>query len=83
MKYQVLGHRRRMRDNDKPYDVVCEFDDLVQLFYMMDKVNRNIYNEVLVIDTYTNKLVGSRELDLFEPAIKKKVKQNDNKRFNE
>ena len=72
MKYQVLGHRRRMQKNDKPYEVVCEFDDLVQLYYMMDKVNRHIYNEVLVIDTETNKLVASR--DLQEPMIKKKVK---------
>ena len=72
MKYQVLGHRRRMKDNDKPYEVVCEFDDLVQLYYMMDKVNRRIYNEVLVIDTETNKLIASR--DLLEPLTKKKVK---------
>lgn len=73
MRYQVLGHRRRMKDNDKPYEVVCEFDDLVQLYYMMDKVNRHIYNEVLVIDTETNKLIASR--DLQEPMIKKKVKK--------
>ena len=63
MKYQVLGHKRRLQSNDKPYDVICEFDNLEQLYYMMDKVNRNIYDEVLVIDTYTNELVASRDLE--------------------
>ena len=63
MKYQVLGHRRRIQKGDKPYEVICEFDDLVQLYYMMDKVDNQIYDEVLVIDTYTNELVASRELE--------------------
>lgn len=70
MKYQVLGHKRRLQKGDKPYEVICEFDNLEQLYYMMDKVNRNIYNEVLVIDTYTNELVASRELE--RPLAKKK-----------
>lgn len=70
MKYQVLGHRRRLQKGDKPYEVISEFDSLEQLYYMMDKVNRNIYNEVLVIDTYTNELVASRELE--KPLAKKK-----------
>lgn len=63
MKYQVLGHRRRIQKGDRPYDLICEFDDIVQLYYMMDKVNHNKYDEVLVIDTYTNELVASRELE--------------------
>ena len=63
MKYQVLGHRRKIQKGDKPYEVVCEFDNLVQLYYMMDKANRNIYDEVLVIDTYTNELVASKDLE--------------------
>ena len=63
MKYQVLGHRRRIQKGDKPYEVICEFDDLVQLYYMMDKVDRRKYDGVLVIDTYTNELVASRELE--------------------
>ena len=70
MKYQVLGHKRRLGKGDKPYEVVCEFDDMQQLFYMMDKVNSRTYDEVLVIDTETNKLVASR--DLQEPITKKK-----------
>ena len=64
MKYQVLGHKRKLQSNDKPYEVICEFDNLEQLYYMMDKVNRNIYDEVLVIDTYTNELVASRDLEV-------------------
>ena len=63
MKYQVLGHKRRLQKCDKPYDLICEFDDMQQLFYMMDKVNSRTYDEVLVIDTETNKLVASRELE--------------------
>ena len=63
MKYQVLGHKRRLQNTDKPYDIICEFDNLEQLYYMMDNVNKNIYNEVIVIDTYTNKLIASRELE--------------------
>ena len=63
MKYQVLGHKRRLQNTDKPYKVVCEFDNLEQLYYMMDNVNKNIYNEVIVIDTYSNKLIASRELE--------------------
>lgn len=63
MKYQVLGHKRRLQKGDKPYEVICEFDNLEQLYYMMDKVDRNIYDETLVIDTYTNKLIASKELE--------------------
>lgn len=69
MKYQVLGHRRRLQSNDKPYEVVAEFDNLEQLYFMMDKVNRRKYDEVLVIDTETNKLVASRELE--EPLVRR------------
>ena len=63
MKYQVLGHKRRLQNTDKPYDVICEFDSLIQLYAMMDKVDRRKYDGVLVIDTYTNELVASRELE--------------------
>ena len=69
MKYQVLGHKRRLQNGDRPYDLICEFNDLVRLYFMMDKVNRNIYDEVLVIDTYTNELVASRELE--EPLVRR------------
>ena len=62
MKYQVLGHKRKIQKGDKPYEVICEFDDIVQLYYMMDKVDRRIYDEVLVIDTETNQLIASRDL---------------------
>lgn len=72
MKYQVLGHRRKIQKGDKSYDLICEFDNLVQLYYMMDKVNRNIYDEVLVIDTYTNELVASRDLEV---AIVRRLKK--------
>lgn len=72
MKYQVLGHKRRLQKGDRPYDVICEFNDLIQLYYMMDKVDRRKYDGVLVIDTYTNKLIASRELE--EPLIKKRRK---------
>lgn len=72
MKYQVLGHRRKIQKGDKPYEVICEFDDLEQLYFMMDKVDRRKYDSVLVIDTYTNRVVASRELD--EPYIKRRKK---------
>ena len=68
MKYQVLGHKRRLQNTDKPYEIICEFDSLKQLYYMMDKADRRKYNGVLVIDTYTNQLISSRELE--EPLIK-------------
>lgn len=69
MKYQVLGHKRIIKVNDKPYDVICEFDDLIQLYYMMDKVNPNIYDEILVIDIDTNELVASRNLE--KPLVRR------------
>ena len=72
MKYQVLGHKRRLQKGDRPYDVICHFNDMQQLFYMMDKVEARLYDEVLVIDTETNKLVASRDLE--EPLIKKRRK---------
>lgn len=72
MKYQVLGHRRRLQSNDKPYEVVAEFNNLEQLYYMMDKVDRRKYDGVLVIDTYTNGVVASRELE--EPYTRKRRK---------
>lgn len=72
MKYQVLGHKRRLQNTDKPYEVICEFENLEQLYFMMDKVNRHIYNEALVIDTYTNEVVASREI---EPPLTKKKRR--------
>lgn len=72
MKYQVLGHRRKIQKGDKPYEVVAEFDNLEQLYYMMDKVDRRKYDGLLVIDTYTNGVVASRELD--EPYTKRRKK---------
>lgn len=74
MKYQVLGRKRKIKKGDTPYDVVCEFDDIVQVFYMMDKASKTKYSEVLVIDTYTNEIVANQEFELYEPMIKKKVK---------
>ena len=72
MKYQVLGHKRRLQKGDRPYDVICHFNDMQQLFYMMDKVDPSIYDSILVIDTYTNEVVASRELD--EPYTRKRRK---------
>ena len=72
MKYQVLGYKRRLQKGDRPYDLICEFDDLVQLYYMMDKVDKRIYDEVLVIDTYTNELMASRE---FEKTLVRRLKK--------
>ena len=69
MKYQVLGHRRKIQKGDKPYEVICEFDDLIQMYFMMDKADREIYDDVLVIDTYTNELVASKELE--QPLVRR------------
>lgn len=69
MKYQVLGHRRKIQVNQKPYDLICEFEDLIQLYYMMNKVDANIYDEILVIDAYTNEVVASRELE--KPLVRR------------
>lgn len=73
MKYQVIGHKRRIQKGDIPYDVICEFDDLIQMYFMMDKADREIYDDVLVIDTYTNELVASRELE--EPLVRRRLKK--------
>ena len=72
MEYQVAGHKRKIQIGDIPYDVICEFDDLIQMYYMMDKVEPSIYDSILVIDTYTNEVVASRELD--EPYTRKRRK---------
>ena len=67
--YQVLGRRRKLNKGNKVYDVVCEFENLQELYYMMDKVNANKYGEVLVVNKDTNEYVSSRDLE------KKKVKR--------
>lgn len=72
MKYQVAGHKRKIQIGDIPYDVICEFDDLIQMYYMMDMVDPSIYDSILVVDTYTNEVVASRELD--EPYTRKRRK---------
>ena len=68
MKYQVLGHRRRLQKGDRPYDVICEFDNLEQLYFMIERVDKQIYDSALVVDTYTNRLVANREFG--EPLVK-------------
>lgn len=72
MKYQVAGHKRKIQIGVIPYDVVCEFDDLIQMYYMMDKVDTKIYDSILVIDTYSNEVVASRELEM--PYVRKRRK---------
>lgn len=72
MKYQIAGHKRKIQIGVIPYDVICEFDDLIQMYYMMDKVDPKIYDSILVIDTYTNEVVASRELE--EPYTRKRRK---------
>jgi hypothetical protein len=72
MKYQVAGHKRKIQIGVIPYDVICEFDDLIQMYYMMDMVDPSIYDSILVIDTYTNEVIASRELD--EPYTRKRRK---------
>ena len=74
MKYQVLGHRRKIQKGDRPYDIVAKFDNLVQLFYMMDKVDKRKYDEVVVIDTYTNEIIANQEFENYEPMIKRRKK---------
>lgn len=74
MIYQVLGRRRKLNEGEKVYDVVCEFDNLVQLFYMMDKVNPKKYSEILVVNKENNECVASRELDIPEVIVKKRVR---------
>jgi hypothetical protein len=69
MKYQVLGHRRKIQKGDRPYELICEFENIEQLYYMMDKVDETLYDSVLVIDTYTNELVASRDLD--QPLVRR------------
>lgn len=69
MKYQVLGHKRKIQVNQKPYDVICEFNDLIQMYYMMNKTDPSIYDEILVIDMDTNELVASRNLE--KPLVRK------------
>ena len=72
MKYQISGHKRKIQIGVIPYDVICEFDDLIQMYYMMDKVDPKIYDSILVIDTYSNEVVASRELE--EPYTRKRRK---------
>lgn len=74
MIYQVLGRRRKLNEGDNVYDAVCEFNNLEQLFYMMDKVNAKKYSEILVMNKENNECVASRELDFPEVLVKKKVR---------
>lgn len=72
MNYQVLGHRRKIQANQKPYDLICEFTNIEQMYYMMNKVDASKYDSILVIDINSNEVVASRELD--EPYTRKRRK---------
>lgn len=72
MRYQVLAKLRKLKLGDKPFDLIVEFNDLFQLYYMMDKVDKNKYSEILVIDANTNEVVASRDIELYEPYTKKR-----------
>lgn len=74
MMYQVLGRKRKLNKGDNVYDVVCEFNNLEQLFYMMDKVNAKKYSDILVMNKENNECVASRELDYPEVLVKKRVR---------
>lgn len=74
MSYQVMGRRRKLNKGESVYDVVAEFDDIVNIFYMMDKVSANRYSDILVIDKNTNQCIASRELELPEIKVKRKAR---------
>lgn len=74
MRYQVIARKRHLKVGDKPYVVFCEFDKVTQIYYMMDKVDRVEYSDVLVIDTQTNEILTSREFELYEPMVKRRKK---------
>lgn len=72
--YQVLGRKRKLKEGENMYDVICEFTNLEHLFCMMDKVNPKKYSEILVVNKEKNKYVASRELDVPEVIVKKRVR---------
>lgn len=74
MSYQVMGRRRKLHKGESVYDVVAEFDDIINIFYMMDKVSAIKYSDILVIDKNTNECIASRELEQPEVKVKRKVR---------
>ena len=56
------------------YEIQGQQRLLTNLFYMMNKVNKHIYNEVIVIDTYSNEIIANQEFENYEPMIKRRKK---------
>lgn len=69
--YQLWAKRRPVEGKGFPYEYITSFTNIDQRFYITDQLDRDIYQECLVVTK--DSCVFYREFD--KPMVLKKVKK--------
>jgi hypothetical protein len=69
--YQLWARRRPIEGKGFPFEYITSFSNIDQRFYITDQLNREIYQECLVVTK--DSCVFYREFD--KPMVLKKVKK--------
>lgn len=67
---ELWAKRRPINGKGFAYEWICNFDREEQMYYMIDQLNRNIYQECLITDF--GKMVMYKEFN--QNKVRKRVK---------
>lgn len=72
-----LWAKKRLKDGiGKPYEFITRFNNIEEKYYMTDQLDREIYEECMVIEN--NRLIFYREFQ--KPLTRKLEKRIDNEK---
>lgn len=66
--YELWAKKRSINGYGQPYEWICNFYDEQEKYYMTDTLDRNIYEECMVVKN--NRLIFYKEFELYEPIKK-------------
>lgn len=72
--YELWAKKRLKDGRGNPYEFITDFEDINEKYYMTDQLDREIYEECMVIEN--NRLVFYREFQ--KPLTRKLKKRIDN-----
>lgn len=68
--YELWAKKRRINGKGNPYEYITSFYNIEEKYYMTDQLDREIYEECMVIEN--NRLIFYREFD--KPLTRKRKK---------
>ena len=75
--YQLWARKRPMENQESNFELITEFDDKIQQYYLVDSLDESIYQEAIVISA------GGCELYVeFEKPFTMKMRRKNNENNN-